>query len=124
MIDPADIDRKIAQLLMLARDRYGVRAKSLDGAMRKIGRRVPSRTHADAQVLVDAAQLAGHPKLMLQADAARVQAAFEAVRAQFKAEDRADRRKGAILGTLGALSFNLIVLVVLLILFLRWQGFV
>ena len=123
MIDAADIDRKTARLLHLAKEQYGVKADTLDKAMHKIGRRVPKRVHDQAKVISDAKRLGGHPKLMLQIDAEKVEAAFEAVQKAFKAEDRADRRKGTILSTLGSVSFNLIAVAVLLILFLRWQGF-
>ena len=123
MIDAADIGRKTERLLRLAREQYGVKAETLDKAMHKIGRRVPKRVHDQARIITEAQRLGGHPKLMLQVDADKVGAAFEAVQTAFKAEDRADRRKGTLLSTLGSLSFNLIAVAVLLILFLRWQGF-
>lgn len=123
MIDAADIERKTARLLRLAREQYGVKADTLDKAMHKIGRRVPKHVHDQARVISEAQRLGGHPKLMLQVDADKVEAAFDEIQRAFKAEDRADRRKGTILSTLGSLSFNLIAVAVLLILFLKWQGF-
>ncbi|MEP2530726.1 hypothetical protein [Shimia sp.] len=123
MIDPADIDRKSQRLLKLAREKFGVKAETLEVAMRKIGRRVPKQVQAQARVIVLAQQQAGHPKLMLQTDAQSIEAAYEAVHKRLKEEDTADRRKGAILGTLGALSFNLIALCALLLGVLVWRGF-
>lgn len=122
MIDVKDLDRKIRRLLALADEKFGVRADRLDVAMRKIGRRVPKKVHRQAAFLAQAQQMAGNPNLMLQIDADGVARAYEVVFETLQAEDRADRRKGAILGTLGALSFNLILLFALVLGFLVWRG--
>ncbi|PSL22144.1 hypothetical protein [Shimia abyssi] len=124
MIDEKDLSRKTRALLDLIHEKFGIKADKLDIAMRKIGRRLPKRAHTSAKVLVDAQAQAGHPKLMLQGDMTRVAAAYETLKQDLDAVDRADRRKGAILGTLGALSFNLIALVVLLVAFLMWRGLI
>ncbi len=123
MIDVVKIDRDTEQLLALARKKFGVRTRSLDKAMRKIGRRVPSRLHDQAKVISEARALAGHPKLMLQADSQAVQKAFDEITAHLKTIDVTDRRKGAVLDVLGSISLNLIGLFLLLVAFLLWKGY-
>ncbi len=119
-----DIQAQEARLLELAKEKFGVRAKTLGRAMKKIGRRVPARLHRQAEVLVAAQRLGGHPKLMMQVDAVAVKKAFDEIVAHLEAIDVTDRRKGAMLNLGAALSFNLLVVVVLVILVLRWRGLV
>lgn len=123
MMDAATLDLKTDALLALMREKFGVRSKSLGQAMRKLGRRVPARLHSQAAVIIAARLVAGHPKLMLQTDATKVQKACDEITAHLNDIDVADRRKGVVLNLLGSLSLNLISLGVLLLAFLIWQGF-
>jgi hypothetical protein len=124
MMTTQDIQAKEARLLELAKEKFGVRAKTLSRAMKKLGRRVPSRLHRQAEVFVAAQRLGGHPKLMMQVDAVAVGKAFDEIVAHLETIDVADRRKGALLNLAAALSFNVMVVVVLVILVLRWQGLI
>ncbi len=116
-----DIDKKIDHLLGLAHAQFGIKTQRLDVAMRRIGRQVPSFVQKQAEVLVIAQQTAGHPKLMQQIDAWRVEKAFKVVQAGLMNEDRADRRRGAILSLLGSLCFNLISVCALILAVLLWR---
>ncbi|GAA6182613.1 hypothetical protein NBRC116594_40510 [Shimia sp. NS0008-38b] len=122
MIASHDIDDKVTQLLELAREKFGVRAKTLDKAMRKLGRRVPSRLHRQAEVISAAQKLGGNPKLMVQVDGDAVGCAFAEIKAHLSSVDVRERRIDRLLDVLGSISFNLIALTALLIVFLRWQG--
>jgi hypothetical protein len=124
MMTTQDIAAKEARLLELAKEKFGVRAKTLSRAMKKIGRRVPARLHRQADVLVEAQKLGGHPKLMMQVNGADITKAFDEIVAHLETIDVADRRKGTALNLAAALVFNLLVVVVLVILVLRWQGLV
>ncbi|MGR3714073.1 MAG: hypothetical protein ACU0A6_13250 [Shimia sp.] len=124
MMDAQTLDQKTDAVLSLARAKFGVRKRSLPKAMKKIGRRVPSWVHREAAVIDEARELAGHPKLMVHMDSARVQKAFDAITAHLQTIDRRERRVDRTLDVLGSLSFNLIVLTALVILFLRWQGLI
>ncbi|TCL10254.1 hypothetical protein BXY66_2323 [Shimia isoporae] len=123
-MDAQTLDRKTDEVLLLAKAKFGVRSKSLDKAMKKIGRRVPNWLHKEAAVIADARGLTGHPKLMMQMDHVRVQRAFDSIKAHLETVDRRERRIDRILDVLGSVSFNLIVLTALVILFLRWRGFI
>ncbi len=123
MIDPADIQRKNATLAKLAGKKFSFEAKGLRHAMRKVGRRLPSKMHAHARALVDAEKKAGHPKIRMQIKAEPVEKAYEELRAALEALDPADMRKGLILSTLGMVSFHVIAVFTLLIVVLVWRGF-
>ncbi|SFL35130.1 hypothetical protein [Shimia haliotis] len=124
MMDAETLDRKTADVLALAKAKFGVRGRSLEKAMKKVGRRVPNWVHKEVRVIGEARGLTGHPKLMMQMDHARVEKAFDAITAHLETVDRRERRIDRILDVLGSLSFNLIVLTALVILFLRWHGFI
>ncbi|WP_270727659.1 hypothetical protein [Shimia sp. Alg240-R146] len=124
MMDAETLDQETRAVLALAKAKFGVRSKSLTKAMKKIGRRVPNWLHKEAAVIEEARGLIGHPKLARQMDDARVRKAFESISAHLKTVDRRERRVDRILDVLGSLSFNLIVLTALVILFLRWQGYI
>ena len=123
MIDLKHIQKTNAGLARLAGQKFSFEADGLQKAMRKVGRRVPKALHRQAAVLIEAEQLAGHPKIRLGLDAEKVAAAEAGLRAGLEAVDPADRRKGFVLGLLGGLAFNLIAAFVLLVVFLKWRGF-
>ncbi len=124
MMDSETLDHKTADVLALAKAKFGVRGRSLEKAMKKVGRRVPSWVHKEVRVISEARGLTGHPKMMLQIDQVRVEKAFEAITAHLETVDRRERRIDRILDVLGSLSFNLIVFTALVILFLRWRGYI
>lgn len=124
MTTTQDIQAKEAQLLELAKEKFGVRAKTLSRAMKKIGRRVPARLHRQAEVLVEAQRLGGHPKLMMQVDSVAIGKAFDEIVAHLETIDVADRRKGVLLNLAAALAFNVLVVVVLVTLVLPWRGLI
>ncbi|MBO9474324.1 hypothetical protein J7413_12300 [Shimia sp. R10_1] len=121
MMTGDEIDAKVAQLLDLAREKYGVRAKTLERAMRKIGRRAPKRLHRQAEVIAQAHKVGHHPKLMVQVDGAAVTRAFGEIEAHLAAIDVGRRRVDRILDVLGSVSFNLILFTACLVVFLRWH---
>lgn len=101
---------------------FGVRAKSLDKALRRTGRRLPRRLHAEARKIVDAQSFGGHPKLMRQVDGAALSAAEGRVLTFLDGIDRADRRKGLWLGIAAAIAFNILVVAGGLIVWMWWAG--
>ncbi len=64
-----------------------------------------------------------HPKLRLMVDEAKVEKAHKTLVEHLKTIDPVERRKTPVLGTLGVVSFNLIVVVVALVSFLIWRGY-
>ncbi len=124
MAQNPDIQTQIAQTVQLLRDKLGVQDKTLTASVRKAKRQLPRRIYKQALLLADAEQMAAHPKLRLVLDTRKLARASEEVQDHLTGINLADRRLGWFLGMLGGLAFNLLALSVLLLLFLRWQGFI
>lgn len=124
MIDPHTFGEQSAALEKALEAKLRLRGRTLDARLRKAGRLLPGRVRRAGRVLTEAQVKLAHPKLSRQVDDTRVSHAFTEFDTYLETIDPADRRKGAILGWLGGLVFNLIVVFGLLILVLRWQGLV
>ncbi|MCA0927595.1 hypothetical protein [Ruegeria profundi] len=124
MSDNIDIQTQIAQTVELLRKKLGVKDTTLTTSIRKAKRRLPRRIYKQALLLARAEPLADHPRLRLTLDAQKLARASEQVQEHLSGINLADRRLGWFLGMLGGLAFNLLALSVLLLIFLRWQGFV
>ncbi|WP_170332538.1 hypothetical protein [Ruegeria arenilitoris] len=124
MSENTDIQSQIAQTVQLLRKKLGVKDKTLAESIRKAKRLLPRRIYKQALMLAHAEPMAAHPKLRLVLDTPKLARASEEVQAHLSGINRADRRMGWFLGMLGGLAFNLLALLVLLIIFLRWQGFI
>lgn len=99
---------------------FGVKAKTLDKALRKTGRRLPKRLRTEAGLIVEAQRLGGHPKLMRQVDGASLDAAETKLTAYLKGIDRADARKGRLLSIAGIIAFNLLLVAGCYIAWMVW----
>lgn len=124
MIDAKDMEKKSAHLRRQFEAKLGVRASTLQQALRKAGRQLPRQLRRDGAFLAKAEGLAGHPKLARMIDADEVSRAYGAIDGHLRTIDAADARKGRILGVLGSIAFNLLMLMVALIIFLWWRGYV
>lgn len=123
MIDPNNVNAKAETLKDLLRRKLGLRGATLSGKLARAGRLLPGRMQKAGQVIVSAQRDAAHPKLAMMADPAPVEAAYTELTRYLKEIDPAEQRKTRLLRWLGALVFNLMILAVLLVLLLRWQGF-
>ncbi len=119
-----DIQTQIAQTVQLLRDKLGVRGKTLTESVRKAKRQLPRGIYKQALLLAQAEQMAAHPKLRLVLDTPKLAQASEEVQKHLSGINLADRRMGWFLGMLSSLAFNLLVLTVLVLMFLRWQGLI
>jgi tetrahydromethanopterin S-methyltransferase subunit G len=124
MTETADITACVARLERLLDSRLGLARGPLAQRVAKVGRRVPLSVRRDLGQVAQAAEMVTHPKLGLRVDHAAVLAAGARAEAYLKAIDAADRRRGRLLGMLGALVFNLLLFAVLLVIVLRWRGLV
>lgn len=123
MNEQLSLSQMIAGIDAQLREKLGVRGKDLKAALGKARHRLPRRVYRQAMSLVLAEPLAGHPKLCLTLDHEALTKAAAGVSEHLEAIDLADRRKGWWLGTLGGLSFNLILMAVALVAVLVWRGF-
>lgn len=84
---------------------------------------LPRHIWRNAQVLAEAQEAAEHPKLWRTLDFVGLSRSAELVQAHLRALDLADERRGKRLSLLGSLSFNLLVVLGLLIGVLIWRDF-
>ena len=124
MADSHDIHALTSELETLLAAKLGLRHGDMMHRIDKAGRRLPKWLHRDGRLIGDAVALGAHPKLARQIDYRAVRAAHHRIRDHLKTIDPADRRRGALLGLLGSLSFNLLVMVGLVIALLKWRGYI
>lgn len=124
MIDPNKFHQQTKDINDLLRRKLGVRGRGFAARLHRAGRRLPKAARRAGEDIVRAQALIDQPKLARFLDVAELDNAFNTLTRQLSGIDAADRRKGAILGTLGGLVFNLIALIVVLIVLLRWRGII
>ncbi|MDC0736710.1 hypothetical protein N6L24_00325 [Cognatishimia sp. SS12] len=123
MLDHTEFNADIGKLLSLIERRFGFRSDDLGQAMRKIGRRLPKSAHRAAGVLIRAQCQAQNPKTAYQLQSDKLIKPYATLLREIEAYDRVDRRKGLLLGFLGTLAFQGIVIFALIIGVLIWRGY-
>ncbi|WP_439522218.1 hypothetical protein [Marivita sp.] len=111
-------------LRSLMAKRLGLKRGSLSRRLIKARRRLPAGVRRDIGVIAEAENMAANPKLALRLDADATHGAYDRASTHLKAIDVADRRKGIALSILGSMAFNILAVIVLLIIVLRWRGLV
>ncbi|MGC1496628.1 MAG: hypothetical protein WA790_12540 [Sulfitobacter sp.] len=124
MLDHKDIAAKSLAIRQQLEAKLGVKSRDLSQALRRAGRQLPRRIRAQGVVLADAEKLAGNPKLARQIDAGAVKDAYTQLSAHLRTINVADARKGRILGIVGVIAFNLLLIIVAFIIWLWWRGYV
>ncbi|MEE4187488.1 MAG: hypothetical protein V2I76_03450 [Roseobacter sp.] len=124
MENASDIIQRTDRLRALFEKHMGVRAPTLERAVRRAGRRLPRALRQKAQTLVEAENLAVHPKLERRIDQTECETAYRALAAHLKTLDLAQERRTRLLNTLAAVAFNLLAFAILMLIVLRWQGLV
>ncbi len=122
MIEIEKLHGRAQRLDALMQEKLGGKGRTLEKKFARAGRALPRRIQRAGRVITDAQQVAGHPKLARLSDPRALEQAFTEVTAYLRTIDPADRRKGAALGMLGGLVFNLLLLVAGVILVLHWRG--
>ena len=124
MTQTTDIQGQIADTVQLLRAKLGVKDKTLTASVRKAKRRLPRRIYKQAMLLARAEQMAAHPKLRLVLDTPKLAQASEEVQTHLTAINLADRRWGWFLSFLGSLALGFLALSALVLVVLRWRGFI
>lgn len=124
MIDQKSIIRMENKLAKLMAEKMGQSHGPFDRRLVKSLRRAPRRVKKAADAFLLARVQNGHPKLMHMTDRKKLRRQFAAIFLYLRGIDVADRRKGLVLSILGSLSFNLLVVLGLLLIWLVWRGFI
>ncbi len=124
MIDTDALTEQSNEIAQLLEERLGVRGTGLEAKLNKAGRLLPKWVRREAEKLIEAENIASHPKLMMKADPARYSRAHKRVRKWLKSIDPKKRRVDRALGWIGSISLSLIVFAGLLIAVLVMVGFI
>ena len=119
-MDEARFQQRSEALGALLQSRLRIRAKAFPKQLRKARPQLPRALRPAVQTLLETQPRLAHPKLARMVAADRVDRAFDQLTKHLKGLDASDRRKGAILGTLAAMVFNLLLLAALLVGFATW----
>ncbi|MFP7570203.1 hypothetical protein [Marivita sp. S2033] len=118
------VQAQVDGLRDLMASRLGLRRGSLARRLAKAGRRLPVSVRNDIASVAAAEEMAQNPKLAARLDPKDTYSACARATAFLQAIDVKDRRKGVALSILGSVAFNVLVVMTLLIIVLRWRGFV
>ena len=107
----------------LIEERLRIKGRTLEKALARAGRLLPKWAHREGRYLVQATQLMEHPKLRLMVDEAKVLKARDMLVTHLRSIDSKERRTTRVLGVLGVISFNLILVFAALMAYLLWRGY-
>ena len=110
------------RIATMMEERLGVRGKGLEAKLHRAGRRLPKWVRREAERLVQAEQMLGHPKLMMQTDPIAIRHAAKRCEKYLKSVDPAERRKDAILAFLAVNSLNMLLIAAAFIAYMAWSG--
>lgn len=124
MKDDLDISRKTEDLRALMEKHLGVKAKSFERACARAGRRLPRRLRQPVARLSEASQMAQNPKLQRYMDAQALDADYRAIKVWLGKKNLEEERKTRRLNLAALIAFQMLLIGVLLVAFLRWRGLV
>ncbi|MBD0865882.1 MAG: hypothetical protein GDA36_09920 [Rhodobacteraceae bacterium] len=113
-----DISDRVARLRALMAARLGGRTGS---PLTRYGRHLPRNLQRDLQRIADAEPMLAHPELRLTQDTPQMRQRVARISAHVKGIDLVDQRKGWILGVLGGLVFNVLLMIALLVGIYLWR---
>ncbi len=111
-------------LSQLLTDKLGVRKGSLDYQVARVGRRLPARIRAEAAEIAEAERLAANPKMARRIDPSRLARSYDDVARHLATIDPTERRTAFLFRLIATIAFNLLAVVAILIVVLRWRGLI
>ena len=118
------IQQMADRVAVLLEEKLGVKGKGLSEKLRKAGGRLPSSVRAEARYLDTAAIQAQNPKLLMQVDDGRVAGAYDACVKFLAAVNPGAKRRAMLMGIASSVAFSLFVVGLLVLVVLRWRGFI
>ena len=112
----------VERVSALLGERYRVTGDLADKTA-KLRRRLPAKVRDALETLMSAAHMAQNPRLAPQIDDAAVAAAYDLALRHLNGVNRKDRRRGVVVGIAGSIAFSLLTVAVLVVVVLRWRGF-
>ena len=115
---------QIGEIADLLRREFRVEGESIADVLPACRRRLPRSLRRDADYLAEHEAMALHPKLSRQLDHARLQRACDALQGYLQRAARRRRRLDLFLTIAGSLAFAFLAVLALLVVVLRWRGFI
>lgn len=123
-MDSKDLARKTAHLNALLEQKLGLRKGPLGRRADRAGRRLPGWVRRNLHQIDEARRMADNPRLARMVDAGALERAYASAVEHLKTIDPKERRKDRWLGMASSMAFNLLLLAVLVLALLRWQGMI
>ena len=123
MQDLAEFDRHRAEISAALQAKFHVRPAPFAKLVSKSVKRLPRKLRKQARLLVEADVISTNPKLRMTLDQKGLSRAGRQILAYLETVDLAQDRRDRWLSGLGGAAFSLIAVVVLLLVVLRWRGF-
>jgi len=123
-MDQDALTQQIEEVRRLMAERFRLRGATLEDQVRRARRLLPRALIREARYLARAETLMRNPKLARMVDAEKTRGAHDRLAAYLMTVDPKERRKDQVLGILGGLAFNLLLISALAIIWLRWRGVV
>jgi hypothetical protein len=111
---------RVAQLL---EEKLALRGKDLEARLQRGGRLLPRRVREGAELLAEASEKAKNPKLLGQIDMGQVSDAYDACVRHLITIDPSGRRRDTVGSMIGSVGFGVLVMVILVVGLLFWQGY-
>lgn len=100
-----------------------VKGDGLAEVTQRAGRKLPNRLRKDAQVMIDAEALSGHPKLARRIDARNVIRADNRLNSFLDKQNPAAERRGEILDVVARIAFVFVAIVLAVFFVLLNRGY-
>lgn len=117
-----DVDGMAEDVSGLMARRLGLRGRTLEDKLSHSRRSLPGYVRDEAELIAEAKQMRGHPKLADRVDPRRIDHAFRVCRGHLNAIDRRARRRSAFLDWLTGLTFQFLLLGAAVLGVLSWRG--
>ena len=117
------LEGELSEISLLLEKRLKL-SGSLSESLRRARRHLPYRLRRVAEDLAAAEEASCNPRLAVTLDQTRLLRKARRLRGYLAEVDMADRRKGRLLDIAATTGFALLAVLALLVLVLRWRGFV
>jgi hypothetical protein len=119
----ATIQQMALRVAELMQEKLKIKGRTLDDKLRAAGRRLPKPVKEAAHQLALAAEQAKHPKLVMRIDEEIVAQNYDTCVRYLNGLDKWYRRREIMLSLTLSILLSLLGVVVLLLVVLRWRGF-
>ncbi|MDF1726601.1 MAG: hypothetical protein P1U53_02520 [Sulfitobacter sp.] len=119
-----DLDARAERLRLLMVEKYRMRARTLEKALKRAGRRLPRRNRRQVRALIDACKLSSNPRLAVQVDRPAILRGIREVERHLATIDPAAALRERMLDMAALVAFYILVVLVAVVLVLWWRGYV